>query len=86
MANIKSKKKRVITNEKSRVRNQQVKSRVKTFVKKALAAIEAKDKSVAEPAVKAAVAEIDRAVKKGTFHPNNGARKKASLQRRANTL
>lgn len=86
MAIIKSKKKRIITNEKSRVRNQDVRSRVKTFVKKATDAIDAKDKAAAETAVKAAVSEIDRGIKKGTFHANSGARKKSSLQRRVNAL
>lgn len=86
MANIKSQKKRNLTNEKSRQRNVAVRSRVKTFMKQADAAIEAKDAELMKKAVPAAIAELDRAASKGVFHKNNIARKKASLQRRFNAV
>ena len=46
MANIKSQKKRILTNEKRRVRNQSVKSELKTLVRKTREAVEAGDKEV----------------------------------------
>ena len=41
MANIKSQKKRILTNEKRRVRNQSVKSELKTLVRRTREAVEA---------------------------------------------
>ena len=86
MANIKSQKKRILTNEKSRQRNVAVRSRVKTTVKNADAAIEAKDSDAAKAQLLTAISEIDRACSKGVFHPNQAARRKSSLQRRFNQI
>ena len=84
MANIKSQKKRNLTNEKRRVRNVAVRTRVKTYVKQAETAIAEKDAEKIAAATKKAISEIDRAAKKGVFHANSAARKKGSLQRLAN--
>jgi small subunit ribosomal protein S20 len=84
MANIKSQKKRILTNEKHRIRNVAVRTRVKTYVKQAEDAIKEKDVEKIAVATKKAVTEIDRAAKNGVFHANNAARKKGSLQRQAN--
>ena len=46
MANIKSQKKRILTNEKARMRNKAVKSELKTAVRAAREAVEAKDLSL----------------------------------------
>jgi len=86
MANIKSQKKRNLTNERRRQRNVAVRSRMKTQVKLALEAIDAKDAETARTALPAALSQIDRAASKGVIHPNNAARKKSILQRRARTL
>ncbi|MDN5963878.1 MAG: 30S ribosomal protein S20, partial [Actinomyces sp.] len=51
MANIKSQMKRIRTNEKRRVRNQAVKSELKTYVRKTREAVEAGDKESAEKAL-----------------------------------
>lgn len=84
MANIKSAKKRIRQNAKQHFRNQSVKSRVKTYIKQAENAIsQTNPGDDVETAVLRAVSEVDRAVSKGVLHPNNGARKKSSLQRRA---
>ncbi len=83
MANCKSAIKRIRQNERNRKRNQSVKSRVKTYMSKVLAAIEAKDKEALATVLPQALSEIDRAASKGVLHKNNAARKKASLQRRA---
>ncbi len=86
MANIKSSKKRNITNEIARQRNVAVKSRMKTYVKQAMAAIEAKDAAKASELVPVALSEIDKAASKGVIHRNSASRKKSTLQRAAGTI
>ena len=75
MANIKSKQKRVITNEKSRRRNQHVRSRVRTMMRNFRSAVEAGDKAVAEEKLRVASRELD----KGVFHRNTAANKKSGM-------
>ena len=86
MPNIKSKKKRVLTNEKARLRNKAVKSQVKTEVKKVDAAIEAGDTAAAKEAAQSASRLIDKAASKGVMHKNTAANKKSSIDRRINKL
>lgn len=83
MANIKSQKKRIVTNERNRQRNVAVKSRVKTYIKSTLLAIEAKDAAKVNELLPQALGEIDRAASKGIIHANSAARKKSHLQHRA---
>ncbi len=78
MANIKSKMKRIKTNEKARARNAAIKSRVRTAIKKAKAAAASKSKDL-DKLVAAAHKEINTAVSKGVLHKNNGARKNSRL-------
>ena len=75
MANIKSAKKRVLVAKRNADRNKAVRSRVKTFVKKVYAAVEAGDKSLAQEALKAATVELDKATSKGVYHKNTTSRK-----------
>lgn len=84
MANIKSQKKRNKTNEKNRQRNVAIRSRMKTYLKKAEAAMQAKDAEAISATVKKACSEIDRAESKGVLHQKSASRKKSSLQRLAN--
>ena len=86
MATIKSQKKRNLTNERRRQRNVTVRSRVKSYIKQAMDAMDAKDVEKVRTALPAALSQIDRAASKGVMHPNNAARKKSILQRRAGTL
>ena len=65
------------------MRNMAVKSRMKTFIKHANAAMEARDLEGLKAALPAALSEIDRAASKGIIHRNNAARKKSALQERA---
>jgi len=88
VANIKSAIKRVEVAERNRLRNKSYKSAVKTLIKKYFAAVEqhiAKPSPETEQAVQAQMAEayskIDKAIKRGVLHPNNGARKKSRLAR-----
>lgn len=83
MANIKSQKKRVLTNEKSRQYNVAITSRMKTQIKKAEEAIATKDSAKIAETLTSAISEIDKAAGKGVLHQKSAARKKSSLERRA---
>lgn len=79
MANIKSKKKRIITNEKARQRNKAVRSELKTYVKKVRAAVEAGDAEAAQAAAATACRKLDKAAAKGIIHPNQAAKRKSGV-------
>jgi small subunit ribosomal protein S20 len=81
MANTKSAQKRMRSDERKRVRNLMVRSRVKTFIKKAEQSI-GEDASV--EAIRAACAELDKAASKGVIHKNNAARRKSRLMAKFN--
>jgi len=84
MANIKSQKKRILTNEKARVRNKDVRTALKTYIKKFNEAVESGDRPAAAEAMHRAAKELDRAAAKGVIHANNAANRKSSLARRLN--
>jgi len=84
VANIKSQKKRIITNEKARLRNRAVKSELKTETKKVHTAIEAGDRDAAIEAALTTSRLLDRAVSKGVLHKNQAANKKSGLMKAAN--
>lgn len=79
MANSAQAKKRVRQAEKRRQHNASMRSRMRTFIRKVLKAIDAGDKVQAEAAFKAAVPVIDRTARKGIIHPNKAARHKSRL-------
>jgi small subunit ribosomal protein S20 len=79
LANIKSQKKRVLTNAKAQVRNKSVRSGVKTAVKKVQEAIAAGDKAAATAGLQAANRELDRAATKGVIHKNQAANRKSGI-------
>ena len=83
MANLKSQKKRILTNEKSRQRNVAIRTRMKTYLKRVDEAIEQKDSAQIDTALAQALTEIDVAARKGVIHKNTAARKKSRLCRRA---
>jgi small subunit ribosomal protein S20 len=86
VANIKSQKKRNLTNEKARLRNKAVKSALKTAVKKADTAISAGDQATATAAAAAAAKALDKAASKGVIHKNQAANRKSGLISRVNSL
>jgi len=86
VANIKSQKKRIITNEKARMRNRAVKSELKTAIKKVYTAIEAGNRDEAIAAAQAASKLLDRAASKGVLHKNNAANRKSGLMKAANAV
>jgi len=79
LANIKSQKKRILTNAKAADRNKSVRSSVKTAVKKVNEAVVAGDKAVALANLQAANRELDRAASKGVIHKNQAANRKSGL-------
>ena len=86
MAHSKSSKKRVFIGERNAARNKSIKSRVKTFVKKVLTAVEAKNVDEAKSALNAAYKELDKAVTKGVIKKNAASRKKSRLTLKVNSL
>ena len=83
MANIKQQKKRILQNEKRRQRNIDVRSRIKTFVKKAETTVKTGAVEAAD-AVRSAIIELDVAARKGVLHKNTAARKKSRLMKKLN--
>ena len=78
--------KRARQNEKGRLRNLQVKSTVKSFVKKVRVSVEKKDLEGAQKALLKAIPLIQKASSKGVFHKNTTARKISRLTREVNAL
>ncbi len=81
MANTKSALKRIRQNEKRRARNRTERSRVRTAVKLARAAV-VEGGADARATALAAIRALDKAVSKGIVHRNTAARKKSALARR----
>jgi small subunit ribosomal protein S20 len=82
MANIKSQIKRNRSNERRRLRNQAVRSELKTRTKNAKTAIDAGDDNAAE-AVRLAQSRIGKAGAKGRIHKNQVARRTSRLMKRS---
>lgn len=79
MANTAQARKRARQAEKSRIRNAGQRSKLRTFIKKVIAAVEAGDKEQAQAAYQSVVPKIDTAVTKGLIHKNKAARSKSRL-------
>ena len=79
MANIKSQIKRNKQNETRRQRNQAVKSRLKTAVRKFREAAEQGDLEQAVTLQRVASRELDKAASKGVIHKNQAANRKSGL-------
>ena len=86
MAHSKSSKKRIVIGERNRLRNQAVKSRVKTFVKKVLVAVDANNVDEATTALNTVYKELDKAVSKGILKKNTVSRRKSRLAAKVNSL
>ncbi len=86
MPNIKSAKKRVKVIETKTLRNQMIKSALKTSIKKFDAAVASGDADKTKEAYAAAVKKIDQATVKGVLHKNTAARKKSSLTKALNKI
>ena len=82
MANIKSQIKRNRSNERRRLRNQGVRSELKTRVKKASTALDAVADDAPE-AVRLAQKRLSKAASRGQIHKNQAARRTSRLMKRA---
>ena len=81
MANIKSQKKRILTDAKRAERNKAVKSELKTRSKNAVHDAGTDD---GDEALRLAVKRLDMAAAKGVIHKNQAARRKSRLMRKFN--
>ena len=86
MANIKSQKKRNITNEKARMRNRAVKSELKTATRRVKDAVAAENGAEAYAAALAACRLMDKAVSKGVIHKNQAANRKSGIMALVNPI
>ncbi|GHD14514.1 30S ribosomal protein S20 [Nocardiopsis kunsanensis] len=86
MANIKSQKKRILQNEKARVRNQAVRSSLKTAIRRFREAAEAGNVEQATVAQRSAARSLDKAVSKGVIHKNQAANRKSAIAKRLDKL
>jgi small subunit ribosomal protein S20 len=76
-----SEEKRHQQNLKRHVRNQAVKSRIKTLIKKVTAAADSGDTTAAEMQLRLAASAIQKAGRKRVLPPNTAARRVARLSR-----
>jgi small subunit ribosomal protein S20 len=81
MANIPSQEKRIHRAERERLENRRRTSQVKTWFRRLESAVGDRDSGRADEEYRTLVSRIDKAVKTGALHRNNGARKKARAAR-----
>ena len=86
MPNIKSAKKRVLVIETKTLRNQMIKTNLKTCIKNFEACVAEGDKEKAAAAYKLAVKKVDQAVAHGILHKNNAAHKKSEFTLKFNKM
>jgi small subunit ribosomal protein S20 len=81
MANIESQKKRILRAERERLENRRYTTKIKTYFRRLEAAVAGGDSSAVDVEHRTLVQTIDKAVKRGAIHRNNGARKKSRAAR-----
>lgn len=86
MANIKSEEKRIEVRARNNVRNSARESEVRTYIKKAEAAIAAGNKAEAVELVKKCMSLLDKLAQDHIISENSAARKKAHLQKEVAAL
>jgi small subunit ribosomal protein S20 len=86
VANIKSQKKRILTNERRRQRNQSVRSSLRTAVRGFREAVDAGEKDKAAGLLLSTSRQLDKAASKGVIHKNQAANKKSALALALNKL
>jgi small subunit ribosomal protein S20 len=79
VANIKSQKKRNLTNVKAQARNKAVRSAIKTLVKRVNEAVATGDKAAAQENLVVANRALDKAASKGVIHKNQAANRKSGI-------
>ena len=86
MANIKSQEKRILTNERRRLRNQSVKSSLRTAVRGFREAIDAGEKDKAAELLVSSSRKLDKAASKGVIHANQAANRKSAIAKRVDSF
>ena len=86
MAQIKSQKKRIKTNEKARKANSSYKSMMRTAMKKVVKACAENDLASAKTNLSLATSLIDKSVSKGIQHINTANRQKIALSTMVSSL
>ena len=86
MANHQSAKTRIRRNERRAIINGDRMSRIRTFIKKVVTAIEAGDAKAADDALRAAQPELFRGVSKGVLKKQTASRKMSRLSARVKAL
>ena len=86
MPNIKSAKKRVLTNKRQCDENVLVSSRLKNSIKKLEKTIKEGNKEESEKELNVTLRNIDKALNAGLIKKNNAARKKSRLTKSVNAL
>jgi small subunit ribosomal protein S20 len=86
LANIKSAAKRARQSERRRQHNVALRSKMRTFIRKVLSAVESGDKDLAKKAYDEAVPVIDSVTDKGLIHKNKAARHKSRLNQKVKAL
>jgi small subunit ribosomal protein S20 len=81
MANIHSQKKRILRAERERLENRRYTSSIKTYFRRLEQAVASGEGETADAEHRVLVQMIDKAVKRGALHRNNGARKKSRAAR-----
>jgi small subunit ribosomal protein S20 len=81
MANIHSQKKRILRAERERLENRRYTSAIKTYFHRLERAVAEGTQDVIDTEHRVLVKTIDKAVKRGALHRNNGARKKSRAAR-----
>jgi small subunit ribosomal protein S20 len=84
LANTRSALKRVRSSEKRRIRNREVRSETRTYIKRARMQIESGQLDEAQESVAQAIRALDNAAQKGVIHKNNAARRKSRLMHQLN--
>ena len=82
LANTQSAKKRIRQNLKRQSRNKLVRTRTRTYVKRAQLALAKGEPAESAEAVQKAVSELDRAASKGVIHRRNADRRKSRMMKR----
>ncbi len=86
MANSRSALKRVRKTQRETLRNKTLKSRVKTYRKRVVTAIEAGDAKVAQEALNQLASAADKAGRSRVIHPNSAGRLKSIYTKRIAAL
>jgi small subunit ribosomal protein S20 len=86
VANIKSQKKRILTNEKARGRNRSVRSELRTITREVQDAVAAGDAEKASAGAKKANRLLDKAASKGVIHKNQAGNRKSGISKLVNSI